>query len=70
MHSEVQSAREYKKKKKRWGSDVCVVCGRGVSDIRTEDVKVHNGNGGQNERKECIKKSSRGPGFCVVCGVQ
>ena len=25
------------------GQDVCVMCCRRVSDLRTEDIKVHNG---------------------------
>jgi hypothetical protein len=31
--------------------DVCDVCCRGISDMRTEDVKVHNGGKRQNETK-------------------
>jgi hypothetical protein len=43
--------------------DVCVACCRGISDRRTEDIKVHNGQTGQRERekKENDKKNpSRG----------
>jgi hypothetical protein len=26
----------------RLGMDVCVVCGRGIIDMKKEDIKVHN----------------------------
>jgi hypothetical protein len=32
--------------------DVCVVCCRGISDMRTGDIKVDNGEKGQNTRKK------------------
>ena len=45
------------------GTDAYVVCCRRISDIRTEDTKVQNGEKGQNERNKKIykiKKSRRG----------
>ena len=37
--------------------DICDVCCRGISDMMIEDIKVHNGGKGQNERKrESTKK--------------
>jgi hypothetical protein len=32
------------------------LCSRGISDKRTEDVKVESGRKGQKERKESTKK--------------
>jgi hypothetical protein len=46
------------------GMDVCVVCSRGIRNMRTKDIKVHNGGGGgQTERKKKRHKKNPAEGM-------
>ena len=47
------------------GMDVCVVCCRGISDMSTEDTKVHNESKEQKERKTARKNTAEVEIFCI-----
>jgi hypothetical protein len=46
------------------GMDVCIVCFRAISDMKTEDIKVHNG-----QKRTKRKRNPAGMSVCCACCV-